>query len=196
MGQHAAADAPLRDVLTQRLSLRRLRSNDLDALVAVFAQREVWEFEYGRGLTPDETEAFLRRQLQLWADYGFGGCAVRELSPPDLVGVIGLAVPTVLQELVPPVTIGWRFSPTVWGRGYATEAASAVLDQAFTTMGLDRVGCVTSAENRRSVGVAERLGMTFVTEASAPSDDGTSTVTAALFEIERDRWLVGQNDRS
>ncbi len=194
MRQHAAT-APLRDVLTLRLALRRLRSNDLDALAALFARREVWEFGYGRGLTSVETEAFLTRQLQLWEEHGFGGCAVRALANPDLIGVTGLAVPIALQELLPPVTVGWRFSPTIWGKGYATEAATAVLDQAFTTMGLDRVGCVTSAENRRSIGVAERLGMSFVTEASVPSDDGTHQVTAAVFQLDRARWLV-RNDRS
>jgi hypothetical protein len=43
--------------------LRRLGRNDLDALATLFARREVWEFEYGRGITVVETEAFLTRQL-------------------------------------------------------------------------------------------------------------------------------------
>ena len=131
--------APLADVLTRRLSLRHLDRDDLDGLAAIFANTDMWRFEYGRGLTRFETEAFLSRQLQLWRDYGFGGSAVREVEHMELVGVVGLAVPTTLQEHLPPVTVGWRFSPAVWGKGYATEAASAVRDQAFTTMVLDRV---------------------------------------------------------
>jgi RimJ/RimL family protein N-acetyltransferase len=106
-----------------------------------------------------------------------------------LIGVVGLAVPTALQERLPPVTVGWRFSPTVWGNGYATEAATAVLDQAFTTMGLDRVGCVTNAENRRSVALAERLGMRLITEATVPDDDGKGLVTLALFEFRAPEFL-------
>jgi RimJ/RimL family protein N-acetyltransferase len=100
------------------------------------------------------------------------------------------------QELLPAVTVGWRFSPRMWGRGYATEAATAVLDEAFTTMGLERVGCVTNARNRRSVRVAERLGMTFIRETSTPSDDGTRTVAAVLLQVARTDWLTVRNQRS
>ena len=153
----------------------------------------MWRFEYGRGLTRVETRVFLDRQLQLWADYGFGGCGVRAGEAPDLIGVVGLAVSTVLQELLPPVTVGWRFSPSVWGKGYATEAATAVLDQAFTTMALERVGCVTSPANRRSVSLAARLGMSVITEATVQRDDGNGTVTALLLQIARKDWLAARD---
>jgi RimJ/RimL family protein N-acetyltransferase len=106
-----------------------------------------------------------------------------------------MSVPMALEELLPTVTVGWRFSPTVWGKGYATEAATAVLDQAFTTMAIDRVGCVTDARNLRSVRLAERLGMSFITEASAPRDDGTGTVAVSLFHISRDEWRGVRHDR-
>jgi RimJ/RimL family protein N-acetyltransferase len=192
---HPAVAAPLADVVTERLSLRRLSSDDLDGLAVIFAHREVWRFGYGRGLTRVETEAFLSRQLKLRAERGFGGCGVREVVREDLIGVVGLSVPMVLHELLPAVTVGWRFSPTVWGRGYSTEAATAVLDQAFTTMALDRVGCVTDAKNLRSVRLVERLGMSFIGEASAPRDDGTGTVAASLFHIARDEWRNARNDR-
>jgi RimJ/RimL family protein N-acetyltransferase len=97
-------------------------------------------------------------------------------------------VPMFSHELLPAVTVGWRFAPTTWRRGYATEAATAVLDQALTTMELDRVGCVTNAENRRSIRVAERLGMRVITETSVPSDDGTRQVTALLLQVDRNDW--------
>jgi RimJ/RimL family protein N-acetyltransferase len=193
---HPSVAAPLRAVVTRRLSLRPLDKTDLDALAVVLANREVWQFEYGRGMTRIETQAFLDRQLKLWVDFGFGGCGVRELRSPDLVGVVGLSVPTVFQDRLPAVTVGWRFSPTVWGKGYATEAATAVLDQAFTTMALDRVGCVTGAANVRSVALAERLGMTFVAEADAPRDDGSGVVSAKLFQIPHTDWLAARNERS
>jgi RimJ/RimL family protein N-acetyltransferase len=193
---HPSVAAPLRAVVTPLLSVRPLDAADLDALAHVLANRAVWQFEYDRGMTRVETQAFLDRQLKLWFDFGFGGCGVRELRSPDLVGVVGLSVPTVLQELLPAVTIGWRFSPAVWGKGYATEAATAVLDQAFTTMALDRVGCVTGVANVRSVRLAERLGMTFVAEADVPRDDGAGVAEAKLFQIARADWLDAVTSRS
>jgi RimJ/RimL family protein N-acetyltransferase len=89
---------------------------------------------------------------------------------------------------LPPVTVGWRFAPVAWGRGYATEAARALLDQAFTTMRIERVGCVTNADNHKSVAVAERLGMRRVGETTGPRDDGAGNVRAALFAVTTDEW--------
>ena len=91
--------APLREVGTRRLLLSRLGSEDLEELAEMFAERDVWRFEYDRGLTREESEAFLNRQSSMWAACGFGGCSVRERTCTDLVGIVGLGVPTVAQEL-------------------------------------------------------------------------------------------------
>jgi RimJ/RimL family protein N-acetyltransferase len=185
---HPSVAAPLVDVVTDRLSLRRLDGDDLDALAAIFADADVWRFEYDRGLTRAETTSFLERQMNLWHDHGFGGFGVRDLETSELIGVVGMAVPTVLPEQLPPVTVGWRFASTAWGKGFATESATAVLDQAFTTMALERVGCVTGAGNQRSVALAERLGMRLISTATVQRDGGGSALVA-LYEIARDDWL-------
>ena len=189
---HHAVVAPLRSALTERLVLDPLGDDDLDELATIFAHRQVWEFEYGRGLTRSETKKFLERQMNRWGAFGFGGCGVRESEQRELVGVVGLAVPLSFQELLPPVTIGWRFTPTCWGKGYASEAATAVLHQAFTTMALESVGCATDAGNRRSVALAERLGMTVITQVRARRDDGNGTVSALLLQLARSDWLSRQ----
>jgi RimJ/RimL family protein N-acetyltransferase len=185
---HRAVSAPLRDALTERLAVRRLAPGDLDELVSMFADAEVWWFEYERGLTRTETEAFLDRQMRLWAAFGFGGCAVRDLRDDELLGVVGLGVPTLKHPSLPPVTVGWRFASTAWGHGYATEAATALLGQAFAGMRLDRVGCVTNADNDRSVAVARRLGMTDFARQTGLSDDGARTVTGLLMATDRQHW--------
>ena len=51
--------APLGDVVTDRLELRRPRPDDIDALAEVFAKPEVWEYPFGRGLSRDESAGFL-----------------------------------------------------------------------------------------------------------------------------------------
>jgi RimJ/RimL family protein N-acetyltransferase len=185
---HPAVAAPLSDAVTQRLALRRLVTDDFNELATLFGDPEVWWFEYERGLTVTETEAFLDRQMRLWTECGFGGCAVRDLRHGNLIGVVGLGVPTLEHQLLPPVTVGWRFSSTAWGHGYATEAATALLHQAFGPMRLDRVGCVTNAENDRSVAVARRLGMNVVAEVTGPRDDGRGTVAAVLLMVGLDGW--------
>ncbi len=57
------------------------------------------------------------------------------------------------------VEIGWHLHPDAWGHGYATEAAGAVLDDAFGR-GLGKVLAVTSPDNHASQAVCRRLGMT------------------------------------
>lgn len=49
--------------------------------------------------------------------------------------------------------------PEVWGRGYATEAAAAVLRRAFEHLGLERVVSIIHPESERSLRVARRLGL-------------------------------------
>lgn len=57
------------------------------------------------------------------------------------------------------VEIGWHLHPDAWGHGYATEAAAAVLDDAFSR-GLAKVLAVTHPDNQASQAVCRRLGMT------------------------------------
>lgn len=63
------------------------------------------------------------------------------------------------------IEIGWHFHPNAWGRGYATEAAAAVLAHAFRSE-LPKVVAVTYPDNIASQHVARRIGMTY----AGPSD--------------------------
>lgn len=59
----------------------------------------------------------------------------------------------------PEIEIGWNVAPSAWGHGFATEAARAVLEHAFTTWALDRVIAVIKRDNIASQRVAERAGL-------------------------------------
>jgi RimJ/RimL family protein N-acetyltransferase len=177
----------LREVTTARLTLRRITTDDLDELAVIFAQREVWEFPYGRGMTLAETEAFCERQNALWHANGFGGCAARERMGGRLIGVIGLSVPTLGAEPRAPVSVGWRLAPSAWGKGLATEGAAALVAEAFTTLRHDRVCCITQPENVRSVRVAERLGMSLTETVDVRTEDDAASLTAVIYESRAER---------
>ena len=74
----------------------------------------------------------------------------------DLAGWVGLYIDRVVAE------IGYRFFRTHWGRGYATEAAKAVIADAFERQGVTRITALTMAVNTPSRRVMERLGMRHV----------------------------------
>jgi RimJ/RimL family protein N-acetyltransferase len=180
--------APLPDVRTERLDLRRFAPDDVDELSEVFAQREVWEFPYGRGFTRRETEAFVDSQIHEWDELGFGCWVARTIEDDRIIGYVGLSVPTFLPEILPAVEVGWRLAPAVWGQGYATEGATAALDHAFTTLGLERVCSVPQADNPPSARVAERLGMGLVRELKIPANERRGELVGLLYEIERGEW--------
>jgi RimJ/RimL family protein N-acetyltransferase len=181
--------APLGEVDTPRLALRRFRAEDLDELAGVFAQPQVWWFPYGRGFSRDETQGFIAGQNAHWDALGFGPWLARRREDASVVGFVGLSVPMFLPEVLPAVEVGWRFSPEGWGRGYATEGAAAALDQAFSILGLERVCSVPQAGNPPSARVAERLGMTLRRQVTIPATDQRGEIAGLLYEIEREDWL-------
>ncbi len=178
----------LGDVETERLILRRFDPDVLDELALVFERREVWEFPYGRGMTRAETAVFLDAQIRHWDEFGFGCWMARERKNERLIGYVGLSIPTFLPEILPAVEVGWRFAPTSWGNGYATEGATAALDEAFSTLGLSSVCSLPQSDNPRSVRVAERLGMRLVREVSVAANEQRSEVVARHYEIRPAEW--------
>lgn len=180
---------PLRDVVTARLDLRRFQRGDLDELAGLFSHPEVWRFPFGRGLSPAETAQFLEDQIHHWAEHRFGCWCARQLSDGRIIGFVGLSVPTFLPEILPAVEVGWRFEPASWGHGYATESATAALDEAFTSLGLARVYSVPQADNPPSARVAERLGMQLIREVRIPANERRGERRGFLYEISRDDWL-------
>ena len=182
--------APLPDVTTERLELRRPTLADLDALIVVFAKPEVWRFPYGRGFTREETEAFLASQIDHWDTCAAGCWIASDRESGRVLGYLGLAVPTFLPAVLPALEVGWRIDPDAWGQGYATEGASAALDQAFSTLGLDEVCSLPQTDNVASVRVAERLGMRHEHDVDLPATERRGAVTAAVFRISAAEWAA------
>jgi RimJ/RimL family protein N-acetyltransferase len=178
--------APLADVETDRLALRRFAPTDVDALAVVFAKPEVWQFPFGRAFTRDETVAFLAAQVDQYQSCGLACWLATERATDRVVGYVGISVPTFYPEILPAVEVGWRFDPDVWGRGYAIEGARAALAQAFGPLGLDRVCSLPQADNVASVRVAERLGMHRDRTVTLPGDDRRGPVEVAEFWITAD----------
>jgi RimJ/RimL family protein N-acetyltransferase len=145
---------------TERLVLRPLTTDDTEALAAINADPEVMRYiGHGTPRTLADTEALTAKVAAHWDAHGWGAFAVRENGTGDLVGLGILATPAFLPEILPATEVGWRIGRDRWGRGYAPEAARAVLGFAFGELGLDRVVSCIHSENAASVRVAEKLGM-------------------------------------
>jgi len=75
------------------------------------------------------------------------------------IGYVGLSIPSFETAFTPCVEIGWRLAKEHWGRGYATEAATASLRFAFEKLTLQQIVSFTVPLNKRSIRVMERSGM-------------------------------------
>lgn len=185
---HPPIAAPLPDVATDRLDLKRFRSDDLDELASVFANREVWQFPYGRSFSREETANFLDTQIREWGDCGFGCWIARERTRNSVIGYVGISVPIFLPEILPAVEVGWRFDPAVWGKGFASEGARAALQESFTTLGLGEICSVPQSDNPASSRVCERLGMRLEREVTIPANARRGELSALLYKMTRAEW--------
>ena len=89
-----------------------------------------------------------------WSLKGFGLFSVIEKSSGEWIGWIGPWQP----EGWPGTEVGWGLLRSRWGKGYATEGATAAIDWAFDTLGWDDVIHTIHPDNQGSIAVAERLG--------------------------------------
>ena len=143
---------------TDRLLLRGLQPNDLDAYAAMYADAEVMRYlEDGRPLDRAAAWRSMAMHLGHWSLRGYGQWALVDCATGQLVGRAGLWQP----DGWPGLEVGWVLGRPYWGHGYAGEAARAAITYAFDQLGAEHVISVIRPENRASIRLAERLGETY-----------------------------------
>lgn len=147
------------------IETERLRVRPFDPAADAAALHELWgdpkamQFvdPAGTQLSVDDVRERLERALA--RDFGgWSFWAVDEKKTGALVGAAGL-FPLAWEG--PEVELAYHVVPSRWGRGYATEAAAALLDAAWRETDLDHVVAVAFEGNRASTRVMEKLGMTY-----------------------------------
>ncbi|MBO9521658.1 MAG: GNAT family N-acetyltransferase [Nocardioidaceae bacterium] len=149
---------------TERLIIRGWTVEDAPAALAMLSRIEVvkWLGDGEPVLTKDLDEA--REKIARWQGRDhppLGHWAVQVTDGGDLHGrVIGsVLLLTLPNSKHGEVEIGWHLHPDAWGRGYAPEAARAVLRRGFEG-GLPEIHAVTHLDNENSMRVATKIGMT------------------------------------
>lgn len=148
---------------TQRLRLHRFTESDVDLLVELDGDPQVMRFLTGGRPTPREVveRQTLPRILRYYRCHpGFGTWAAVEHAGGAFVGWFALGPRGGGQP--GEVELGYRLRRAFWGRGYATEGASALIHRGFTELGVQRVMAQTMTVNAASRRVLRRCGLTFV----------------------------------
>ena len=172
------------ELLTDRLRLRRWRRDDVAPLSAIDGDAEVMRYiGDGSVRTLDQTIDAVVRFEQRWHEQGFGLFAAELIETGELAGWVGLAVPSLLPEIMPAVEIGWRLAKQHWGLGLATEGARAVLTDGFGRCNLHEIVSVRHVDNAASGRVMAKLGFTDRLTTTVPSH-GRPVIVAALTRTE------------
>lgn len=160
-------DAPL-ELRTDRLLLRQWRDDDLAPFAAINVDPEVTR--YVHPLDRAGTAVWIEHLRETWRTTGHGLWAVERLQDGAMIGFIGLHHHRWFPD---EVEIGWRLASSSWGRGLATEGATAVLRSALGEVGLERVISIIHRDNLASRRVAEKIGLRPWREETRTDRDGS-----------------------
>ena len=144
------------------MTLRHFTETDVDALAALHGHPDVMRY-IGDG-RPVPRAVVEHQQLPcILREYGElpsgQGCfAAIEKSSGVFLGWLSLR-PAASAGLDGGTELGYRMLPSVWGLGYATEGARALVHHAFTKLGADRIVATTMTVNTASRRVMEKAGL-------------------------------------
>jgi RimJ/RimL family protein N-acetyltransferase len=174
---------------TGRLLLRPTAAGDFEAWAALMADAEAARFIGGTQGRHAAWRGFLA-MVGAWQVQGFGMFSVIEKARGRWVGRVGPWFP----EEWPGTEIGWTLAREAWGRGYATEAATAATDWAFDHLGWTEVIHSIAPDNIASQNVARRLGSTRrgPGQLPAPYQDAPIDLWGQTREQWRARRAAGQ----
>jgi [ribosomal protein S5]-alanine N-acetyltransferase len=144
---------------TPRLTLRRFTPDDAPFALALLNEPSFHANIGDKGVrTLDDARAYLESgPIASYATHGFGSYLVTRTSDGEALGMCGLLKRDVLDDF----DIGYAFLPAHWSRGYALEAAEAVIAEGRETFGLTRVAGIVSPSNAASIRVLEKLGLRY-----------------------------------
>lgn len=158
-----------RTIETPRLELRPWTTEDLDGARSVYAAPAV--IRWLPSVTVVGRSGDLDKLLAKWiaTDNAGAGClghwAVHLRSSAEIVGGLSLQPAPHARE---SLAITWALAPGAWRKGYATEAADALVRWAMHEGGVQEVFAIVRPGNERALGTALRIGMEWVTELEQP----------------------------
>lgn len=148
---------------TDRLILRPQRPEDFEPWAAFAADPEAMR-HLGGVQARSEAWRGLCQVTGAWVIEGFSMFSVIEKASGRWVGRLGPWRPADW----PGDEVGWGIVREAWGKGYATEGATAAIDWCFDVLGWDEVIHCIAPENTASQAVARRLGSTLLRKGRMP----------------------------
>ena len=144
---------------TERLVLTHLADSDAEFIRGLLNEPSFIRYIGDRGVrTTDDACRYIQDgPVASYARYGFGLLRVGLKSGDTPIGICGL----LKRDTLPEPDLGFSLLPPWWSKGYAHEAASAVMRHARGTLGVGRILAITSVDNESSIRLLGKLGFQF-----------------------------------
>jgi len=166
---------------TERLLLRPIAAEHREAIAALHADRRVAaQLVDGIPDTPAKADVLLRWNAPM-AAHGYGTFAVHRLGSTALIGLFSL---TPFDGDETRLELGGKLLPSAWRGGLALEAAAALIDHAFGTLGRDRLVSAFHPDHRSAPASLGRLG--FVAE----GEGLLFGRPVRIMGLSRDAWIA------
>ncbi|MEO6191799.1 MAG: GNAT family N-acetyltransferase, partial [Thermoanaerobaculia bacterium] len=124
-----------------------------------------------------QASAYLREgPIKSYEMHGHGAYVVALKESLQPIGLCGL----IKRDAFKDVDIGYAFLPEFWSKGYALEAAAAVLDYGLNTLRLPKIIALVSPANTGSIKLLEKLGFAFARETRISESDASAV---AVYEL-------------
>ena len=181
------ADAFRRE--TERLVLRDWREADWPRFWAVTNTPGVMRW-LGGVCDDAKRQGAQERLLSYQREHGHTFWCIERKDDGAILGFCGLKRSNQAGGPMGLMEVGWRLREDAWGQGYAREAASAALDEAFDTFGANEVVAFTVNRNSPSWGLMKRLGMRRREDLDfANADFDPDDPNIIVYSIDRANWM-------
>jgi RimJ/RimL family protein N-acetyltransferase len=163
---------------TNRLIVRRLSPEDAEFILQLLNEPSWLRFIGDKGVRTiaDARAYILNGPVEMYSRLGFGLYLVELKEEGFPIGMCGL----IKRDSLEDVDIGFAFLPQYWRRGYAYEAAAAVVAYGESVLGLKRIVAITSADNDSSAKLLEKLGFRFEEMIKLSNESQRSNCSAFL----------------
>jgi RimJ/RimL family protein N-acetyltransferase len=154
---------------TERLILRQMRAEDAEFIFELVNEAAFIRNIGDKGVrTLDDARNYiLTGPVASYAKFGFGLYLVALRETSEAIGICGLLKRDSLED----VDIGFAFLERFRKKGFAYEAAAAVMGYGRNALGLKRIVAITSADNEGSMRVLEKIGLRFEKMIRMPGSD-------------------------
>ena len=145
---------------TERMRLRAHRLADFGQIREMWANPIVTKYIGGKPQTEEETWFKFLRVAGFWTHFGYGYWLIEDKASGAVVGEMGFG--EFKRDITPSIKgepeMGWSLAPAFHGKGYASEAAKAVIEWGDDNLSGKRMACIVDIRNVPSIRIAEKCG--------------------------------------